>query len=266
MDGGRYLPPRAVAAQTGRVAVNDARRVGFGMLLAALLSAAGARAEGPTGPGELRLVAAVGRAQTEVVPDRALVLLTVRANGKTAGEAARAAAARSAQILEALRGKLGPGDRAETAGTSLQPVTVYEQGKAPRVTGFAAEHTLRARSARIQEVGALLDAVTSSADVSVDSVRFELADPGPAQANALKLAARDARTRAAAMAEGLGLSLGPVHTVRELGAAPSPTPAGQFRMKAMAADASPPTQVLPPALEIDGEVEVSFELASGPRP
>jgi hypothetical protein len=235
-----------------------------GVLLAAALAAGVALAEGPAAGAELRRVTAVGRVETEVAPDRAVVLVTVRGAGKSAGEAAKAAAARSAQVLDALRAKLGPGDRAETAGTSLQPVNVWEQGKPPRVTGYAAEHQLRAVTGRIQEVGTLLDAVTASTDVSIDSVRFELADPAAAQANALRLAVRDARLRATAMAEGLGVTLGPVQVVRELGAA-APLPAGELRMKAALADAPAATPLLPPQLRVTGEVEVSFELASGPR-
>lgn len=207
---------------------------------------------------------ALGRAEIDVAPDRAVVVLAVRAEGKSAGEAAKTAAARSAQVLEALRGKLGPGDRAETAGTSLQPIRAYEQGKPPRITGYAAEHHLRAVTARTQDVGVLLDAVTLAADVSIDAAQFELADPAQAQATALRLAAGDARVRARAMAEGLGLGLGPVHAVRELGAA-MPRPERAMEMKALARDAEP-TQVLPPQLHVRGEVEVSFELAGAPRP
>jgi uncharacterized protein YggE len=235
-----------------------------GILVAVTLAAGGAGAEEPAEGAGLRLVTSVGRAETEVAPDRAVLRLTVRAGGKSAGEAAKLAAARSAQALEALRGKLGPGDRAETAGTSLQPVYAYEQGKPPRITGYSAAHQLRSVTARIQEVGAVLDALTASTDLSIDSVEFELADPAPAQAKALALAARDARQRATAMAEGLGLALGPVHAVRELGA-PAPRQERDLQMKAMAGGAAQ-TQVLPPQLHVRAEVEVSFELAPGPRP
>lgn len=238
-------------------------RIAARILVAVALAAGGARAEEPTeGPG-LRLLTAVGRAETEVAPDRAVLRMTVRAEGKSAGEAGKTVAMRSGKALEALRAKLGPGDRAETAGTSLQPVYAYEQGKPPRITGYAAEHHLRSVTARIQEVGALLDAMTESADVSIDSVQFELADPAPAQANALRLAAGDARSRARAMAEGLGLNLGPVHSARELGV-PPPRQQRDLQMKAMAGG-PPETEIFPPQLRVEAEVEVSFELAPGPR-
>ncbi len=207
---------------------------------------------------------AVGHAETEVAPDQAVLLLTVQAKGSSAAEAAKLAAARSASVLQALRSKLGAADRAETAGTSLQPVYAYEKGKPPRITGYAAQHQLRAVTGRIDQVGAILDATTSAADVLVDSVRFELADPAPAQAAALRLAARDARMRASAMAEGLGAALGPLRAIREVGG-PPPRPMGEMRMQAAAADAAPPTELIPPQLRITGDVEVSFELAPGSR-
>jgi hypothetical protein len=245
-----------------RVAVIQPRRFAAGLALAAGLWPAAPRAQSVTSGVEPRLVTAVGRADTEAAPDRAVVLLTVRANGKSAAEAAQGAARRSASVLEALRGRLGPGERAETAANSVQPAYAYEQGKPPRITGYQAEHQLRARTAKLAEIGALLDAATASADVSVDSVRFELSDPATAQANALRLAAQDARTRAAAVADGLGLALGPVRSARELGA-PQATPMADYRMKAAAAPAA--TEVVTPQLVIHGEVEVSFELSTGPR-
>ena len=239
-------------------------RIAARILVAVVLAAGGAGAEEVTKGVELRLLTAVGRAETEVQPDRAVLRMTVRADGKSAGEAGKTVAARSGKALEALRGKLGPGDRAETADTSIRPIYVYEQGKPRRITGYAAEHHLRAVTARIQEVGALLDALTASADISIDSVQFELADPAPAQANALRLAAGDARSRARAMAEGLGLTLGPVHAARELGM-PPPRQQRDVQMKAMSGGGPEGTEVLPPQLRVQGEVEVSFELAPGPR-
>ncbi|MCC6641909.1 MAG: SIMPL domain-containing protein [Deltaproteobacteria bacterium] len=211
-----------------------------------------------------RLVTAVGHGETMTAPDRAVVLVTIRAEGKSAADAAKSAAVRSAQVLEALRGRLSGADRAETASTSVQPIRVYDQGKPPRVTGYAAEHQLRAVTARIHEIGPLLDAVTGAADVSVGSVQFELADPGQAQANALRLAAADAKTRARAIAEGLGLALGPARAAREVGGAPSPRPFDLQRRSV--AEATAQTEVLAPELRLTGEVEVSFELVSGPKP
>ena len=236
-----------------------ATRLAAAGLLALALPATSGRAEPPGPPA----VTAVGRAEIEMAPDRAVVTVGVRATGKTAAEAARAGAARSQQVLDALRAKLGPGDRAESASNRVEPVTVYEDGKPPRITGYAATHGLRAITTRTADVGPLLDAVTAAADVSIESVRFELADPGPAQANALRQAARDARTRASAIAEGLGLGLGPVRIAREVGSSP-PAPMGEMRLRTAAADAATP--VVPPQLHVSGEVEVTFELAGGPRP
>jgi hypothetical protein len=245
--------------------VTSLQRLALWLVVGLTATAGAARAEGADSTAAARLVTAVGRGETEAAPDRAVVLLTVRAPGKTAGEASRTAAERSEKVLAALRGKLGTGDRADSAGTSLQPVYVYDQGKPPRITGYTAEHQLRATTAKIQEVGALLDAVTSAADVSIDSVVFELADPSPAQASALRLAAKDARVRAAAMADGLGLTLGAVRSIHEGGAPPMRPLEAERRFKAMAAEAPVQTQVLPPQLRFNGEVEVSFELSGGPR-
>lgn len=225
-----------------------------------LAGAASAQSGSAAGPP---LAVAVGHAEVEAAPDRAVVLLQVRSTGKTAAEAARASAARSQQVLDAIRAKLGPGDRAETVSNRVEAVTVFDQGKPPRITGWAAEHGLRAVTAKTQDVGVLLDAVTSAADVSIDSVRFELADPATTEAKALRLAAQDARARAAAIADGLGLTLGAVRSAREMGA-PGPSPLGEMRMRA-SADAGSATSVVPPQLRIAGDVEVSFELVSGPR-
>lgn len=228
------------------------------MVAASLLFAVEANAEEPAPPA----VTAMGRAEIEMPPDRAVVMMGVRATGKTAAEATRAGATRSQQVLDALRAKLAPGDRAESASNRVEPITVYDSGKPPRVTGFASEHGLRAVTAKVAEVGSLLDAVTGAADVAIESVRFELADASTVQAEALSRASRDARARASAIAEGLGASLGRVRLAREIGRS-MPAPVGEFAMRTMAAE---PTPVVPPQLRVAGEVEVTFELVSGARP
>jgi len=244
------------------------RRLALALALAlcATLATATACSErpSPAAPDPPRLVTVVGEAEVSAPPDRAVLRISVAGSGETAQAAARRSADRSRAVLEAARAQLADGDSAETEATRLEPRRVHAEGEAPRVVGFESVHTLRIRSADLEGLGALLDAVTGAADASILSLVFELSDPAPVRARALERAAADARVQAEALARGLGLGLGPVHALREVGAgAPEPPP---VPMRALAAGGAPGTEVLPREIRVPARVEASFALVPGAGP
>jgi uncharacterized protein YggE len=64
----------------------------------------------------------------------------------------------------------------------------------------------------------VIDAAVQAGATNIQSLRFGLKDPEPARRQALRLATEQARADAAAIASGLGASLGDVISVEESGA------------------------------------------------
>jgi len=207
---------------------------------------------------EPRSLTVVGRAEMRVAPDIAVTVLSVTTRDRTAAAAAAENGRRSQAVLDAVRKQLGKRDRAETLSYRVQPVYEYPKGGPRKQVGFEVHNSLRIRTAELDKLGAILDRATGAADVGVDSITFELAEPNRAQAEALELAGQAARERAARAAAGLGVSLGRVRNVREVGAAGPPPPRPMMAAVREAADA--PTSILPQELVVTAELEVTYDI------
>ena len=209
---------------------------------------------------EERTLTVTGRAELRVAPDLAVAVLTVTTRARNAEEASAENARRSRDVLEAIRRELDPGDRAETLHYRIQPLYEYPKQGPRQQVGFEVVNSLRVRSHRLDDIGALLDRATAAADVSVQSLGFEIEDPRKHEAEALELAGRDARLRAARMAEGVGVTLRRVRMVREGGTAHPPTPRPMVASAAVRQQSEAATEILPQELKVVGEVEVSYDI------
>ncbi len=216
------------------------------------LAAPEARAAEPRG------ITVLGSAELRVAPDVAVAVLAVTTRSRTAEKAASENARRSRDVLEVVRGLLGPQDRAETLSYRIQPVYEYPKGGTRQQVGFEVVNALRVRTRRLEKVGAIFDRATAAADVSVSSLSFELENPGKSEAEALEAAGRDAKLRAERIAEGVGVTLRRVRVARERGAVMPPP--GPRPMLAEARAAAVPTEIAPQELVVRGEVEVTYDI------
>ena len=211
------------------------------------------------GQAEPRTLTVVGRAELRVAPDVAEAVLSVTTRDRTAERASAENARRSEAVLKAVRAVLGPRDRAETLSYRIQPIFEYPKGGPRQQVGFDVVNSLRVRTRRLEKLGAIFDRASAAADVSVDSLRFQLADPTKAQAEALELAGKAARQRAARAADGVGVTLRRVRSIREAGAAAPPPPRPMVaQMREAAADAS--ANILPQELVVSAELQVTYDI------
>ena len=95
--------------------------------------------------------------------------------------------------------------------------------------------------------------------MSVGSLSFELSQRQAVHAEALRLAARDARSRAEKIADGISVTLRRVRHVRERGAGAPPPPRPYVAVRE-AAMADAPTPILPQEQLVVGEVEVTYDI------
>ena len=207
---------------------------------------------------EPRSLTVVGRAEMRVAPDVAVAVFSVTTRDRTADAASAENARRSQAVLAAVRKQLGKGDRAETLSYRVQPVYEYPKGGPRRQVGFEVRNSIRVRTRELDKMGTIIDRATGAADVGVDSLSFELAEPNRAQAEALERAGQAAQERAAKAAAGLGVRLGRVRSVREAGAAAPPPPRPMMAAVREAADA--PTSILPQELVVKAELEVTYDI------
>jgi hypothetical protein len=226
-------------------------------LVAAVLVAAGASsAAAQTAPParEPPTLTVTGSGEVAAVPDVATLSLGVVTQARTAREALTANSRAMAEAVRALR-EAGIAERdLRTATLRVEPQTVREQGRPPRITGYQASNRLDVRVRDIARLGPILDRAVDLGANSLAGPSFELSDPSAARDAARRAAVVDAVARARLYAEALGVRLGRILSVTD-DAAPAVAPrTAAFR----AAAPAPPVEA--GALTISASVTVSWAI------
>jgi hypothetical protein len=240
---------------------------GAAMLLALVLAARGpafaatlpAVLAPPTG-GLSQGILTVGDATVKVKPDIALLGIGATAQADSAEKAQALVAQRIDRILGQAKA-LGFADKdVKTVGYNIAPQYAYDQGKAPRITGYQATQMLQLTLRQVDEAGRALDRLVQSDGATNASISFALDDPKAAQASARKLAVEDARSKADAMAQTAGVRVGRVLAITD--SSPQPIPFQRFDLaQPVAAPVpAPSTQVPAGDLQIVVRVQVQFEI------
>lgn len=222
------------------------------IVLALVAGRAGAQGENPPAS----TIRVTGEASVTSVPERAVIDLGVVTRAKSSQQAATENARVAQNVLTALRKVVGPRATIETVSYSLQPDYQYPQGGgAPRITGYTATNVVRVTDDDLTNVGTLIDTATRAGANEVERIRFTLKDESAAKANALRLAALDARAKGNGMASALGLQIVRVRSIEES----SPTSRPLYELALRAADATTP--ILPGTIETTAVVTLMYEFA-----
>lgn len=197
-------------------------------------------------------VSVTGEGRMTAAPDMVEATAGVTTEAATSGEAAAANAKIMAQVVQAVRAAGIAEEDIRTARYAVEPVQVYP---ARRITGYRAANMVRLRIRNVENVAAVLDAVTAAGATDIASVEFTLAEPAAVADKAREAAFADAKRKASVYAQAAGAQLG-----RALGIGEpemhSPRP---MAMRATAAD-SAATPVVPGEVEVQVRVQVTFEL------
>ncbi|MGZ8434561.1 MAG: SIMPL domain-containing protein [Candidatus Binatia bacterium] len=185
----------------------------FPIVLLALASAASAQ----QGPERLRppSIAVNGEATIAAEPDQAQIDIGVTNQARTAPDASRENAERISRVLAEVKKLLGKGDEVKTSGYSLTPQYRYPQGGKPEIVGFTANNIVRIKTAKLDEVGKLIDAAMQAGANNINRLAFTLKDEEGARLDALKQAAAKAKAKAEAIAASLGLKIVRISSVTE---------------------------------------------------
>jgi hypothetical protein len=248
--------------------------VAFGFLLVALVVAAKAPAQATTFAPAVQVpvnaviapgIVTTGDATVRVKPDGAIVSVGTVVQAPTADEAQAMLSERIAKLLERAKALAIADSDTKTVGYRIDPQYAYEQGRAPRLTGFQATQQIALTLHGTDGVGKVLDTLVQSDGANTATVAFTLLDAKAAQASAREQAIQDAVAKAQAMAKTAGVQLGKVVSVNDIGLAP--TVDGRtleaYSAFKMAIPAAVPQPQLPTGeLQVVVRVQVQFELGA----
>jgi hypothetical protein len=243
--------------------------------VAAVAAAVAAAAEAPAQEARpmertwTPVVSVSGTGEVRQAPDEATVRLGVTAQAENARQAQSQANEIANRILEAVTALGVERSAIQTSRLMLDPV--YSQPGPeerrgdrpwePRIVGYRASNVVSVTLADLARVGPVIDAAVGAGANEVQGVDFRLRNDAPARQQAVRRAIEDARGTASAIADALGVTLGPVLEAREGGAQVlSPQmDVRAYRQEAMAVSA--PTPVSPGEVEIFARVEVTYRIA-----
>ena len=151
-------------------------------------------------------ITAAGEATVSANPDQAAISVSVTNTAATAIDASNQNAAQTSAVIAALRGVMAGSDVLKTVSYSLFPT----YNNAGTLTGYTATNTIQVTTGDLASTGKLIDTAVQGGASRVQSLSFGLKDSQPLRAQALKLAAGQARSQVEAIAAGLGVKLGMV--------------------------------------------------------
>ena len=201
------------------------------------------------------------------MPDRALVRVTIEADGAARDDAYREAARLAGQVDAALAARQDAVERTITTSLAVHPKTRWKKGESVRA-GWRASRTSAVEVVDFAVLGDLL-AELAAAGASVDGPEWQLDPTNPVHGEVRRLAAADARTRADAYAAALGLRVTGIAWVAEPGLRQGPADSVGFApMMARAAFAGAPEEpevidVTPDEINVDAAVDVAFTFSTG---
>ena len=202
-----------------------------------------------------------GRATALVAPDYAVLNVTVRARAASAEEAFSALAPRSAGCDGVLAAYEAIVRRRETSSLGVEPIVEYEPQTGQAVQrGHAAWRSLRIEIRPTDTVSEMLRSLVAEG-AELAGPQWQVEDENPARDQVRRAAAADARRRADAYAQGLGLAVGDVAWASEVEETTGQVYAKAEMMSARMAGpdgSAPSVELAVDKVEIDATLTVAF--------
>lgn len=206
------------------------------------------------------LLTVTGRAQTMADPDEATVRIGVMQQGANAGEAQNKVNTIMERMLAAIKGLGVDPKNIQTSNLNLYPLYAEPRpGQAPTIRGYQASNTVAVRLHDFALIGKVIDVSLTAGANEIQGIQFGLRNDLTARTTGLRAAVTEARAKADAMADALGMRIVSVHEVMESEGVIMPPPFARGGADMMMAKAE--TQVEPGQLTITSSVTVRYVIA-----
>lgn len=202
-----------------------------------------------------------GYGNKEVASDVAKVFIGVESREETVSEARQKAAEAMTAVLDAIRDLGVDDDDIVTTSFNIYPQTVWVEvndsfgrHSEPRITGYTVNNNVEVTVRDLDNLDDVIDVAAERGGdlIRVNSVSFTIADPAAHGAETRQLAAADARAKAQLYADAMGVTLGPLVYLTEMG---SSAPLAQAR--SFGADAAFAEEGFAPTPIQSGDVSLS---------
>jgi uncharacterized protein len=200
-------------------------------------------------------VTVLGDGRVLVQPDVANVSLGVEATAPTQEAAQADAATRMQAVVDTLVAQGVAREDIRTNRLSAHPV--YDQQDRSVIRGYQASNSVRAKLRNLDQVGAIVDAVTAAGANRVDGISFAVDQIEVPKGQARGLAMQNARAKADQLASLAGLRVVSVKSIQESDPSSNPPRPQPARADSFGTAAAPPP-VEPGTQEVGTQVTVTY--------
>ena len=210
-----------------------------------------------------------GRAGIDVEPDLAILMLGVEARELTVAEARDAAAEAMTALREALTDLGVAEDDVITTSFSITPQTVWVEVKdsigthgEPRITGYIVSNSLRVKIRNLDDVGNIIDSAAEAGGnlLRINSISFTVDDASGFGEQLRQLAAADAKAKAELYAAAMGVQLGPLVYLTEVGSSAPILKAPMAEMAIAGFDSRAPTPISGGDVSLTTDIQAAFSI------
>jgi uncharacterized protein YggE len=206
-----------------------------------------------------RTVTVDGHAELRTEPDRATLRLGVESRADDVETARKSVSGIVDRFLQMTRDMSIPDQRVSTASAIVRPDYDWNpQTRERRLLGYVVSRQLEVEIHDLEKLGRLTESALKLGVNQVNPPTLDTSRRAALERQALAEAARDAKSRAVALAEALGAGLGDVRTLQASSAFRPPVPLARG-MLAAEADAGGETYQ-PGEITISGSVSATFDL------
>ena len=184
-----------------------------------------------------------GQATMEIPADVAKVSIGVESRELTVGEARQKAATAMESVLDAIKASGVAEDDIVTTNFNVYPQTTWIEvsdalgrHSEPRITGYTVTNTVQLTVRDIENLGGVVDTAADAGGnlIRINSIRFTVDDPSVFAEQIRQIAAANALAKADVYARALGVSVGQLVYLTELGnSVPMSSSSPQAEMAAM---------------------------------
>jgi len=193
-------------------------------IAAALLTAVQASASWSQAAAEPPKILVDGYGEVKTAPDLAVITYNVRGEGATSDDAVRAMTTIAARIEASLR-RVDAAALPTTGGVRVSPVkgSACKDGEysdseqlskgACAIIGYVATQSVEVQTSDVKDAGTMVGLAGRGGAFTAQLGRWDLKDPRDAKRRAISAALVDAQGKAAAVAAGTRVALGPILTI-----------------------------------------------------
>ncbi|MCU1231170.1 MAG: hypothetical protein JWO97_4054 [Acidobacteria bacterium] len=211
-------------------------------------------------PALVESITVSGTGRVALRPDRFSFTVGVQTLSPSLEDAVNENNQRVASVIAALKKAGATDNEIRTSGFSLSPQQDYQQGKLPRIVGYAVSNNVAVTRKGVADAGRLLQVAVNAGVNQASSIELGNSDPSLGRDEGLRAAFQDARAKATLLASAAGRTLGRALMINE---GSEPVPPRPYPMQAMMKSAAADVSEVPiegGTQEVVFHVTVVFEL------